>query len=112
MLPGNGDSCVKNFTPAGVSSVRKSSHVTGVAFSYDGKEIAANYSGSNVYLFDVDATISNENLDYAFESSNPTYSHTYFGHSNIRTVKEINFFGRRSEYVVSGSDDGRIFIWY
>ena len=51
--------------------------------------------------------------------------HTYHGHLNIRTVKECNFFGPKSEYVMSGaahvflfqmvilegSDDGSIFIW-
>ncbi|CAG8553047.1 8361_t:CDS:2 [Paraglomus occultum] len=26
-------------------------------------------------------------------------------------IKEANFFGGRSEYVMSGSDDGRIFVW-
>jgi len=36
----------------------------------------------------------------------------YFGHCNVRTVKEVNFFGPRHEYVVSGSDDGHIFIWH
>nr|CAG8571489.1 5863_t:CDS:2 [Entrophospora candida] len=27
------------------------------------------------------------------------------------TIKEANFFGANSEYIMSGSDDGRIFIW-
>jgi len=39
------------------------------------------------------------------------YTRCYQGHCNIRTVKEVNFIGPNSEYVVSGSDDGRIFIW-
>ncbi|CAJ0824314.1 21810_t:CDS:2 [Entrophospora sp. SA101] len=29
----------------------------------------------------------------------------------IRDIKEANFFGANSEYIMSGSDDGRIFIW-
>eukprot|EP00124_Ichthyophonus_hoferi_P003308 Ihof_evm1s280 gene=Ihof_evmTU1s280 len=35
----------------------------------------------------------------------------YSGHCNIRTVKDVNFFGPNSEYVLSGSDDGHVMIW-
>lgn len=35
----------------------------------------------------------------------------YEGHRNHNTVKGVNFFGPNTEYVVSGSDCGRIFIW-
>ena len=35
----------------------------------------------------------------------------YKGHRNFETVKGVNFFGPKCEYVVSGSDCGRIFIW-
>jgi len=45
-------------------------------------------------------------------STSPYYKKMYFGHCNVRTVKEVNFFGPRHEYVVSGSDDGHIFIWH
>lgn len=40
-------------------------------------------------------------------------SHTrqYSGHCNVRTVKDVNFFGLQDEYVVSGSDSGHVFIW-
>jgi nuclear receptor interaction protein len=40
-------------------------------------------------------------------------SHTriYRGHCNVKTVKDVNFFGLDDEYVVSGSDDGNLFIW-
>ncbi|KAJ5601164.1 hypothetical protein N7510_010698 [Penicillium lagena] len=43
----------------------------------------------------------------------PCSSHTrvYRGHCNIKTVKDVNFFGLNDEYVVSGSDSGHIFIW-
>ena len=33
------------------------------------------------------------------------------GHCNMRTVKEVNFFGPLDQYVMSGSDDGQIFMW-
>lgn len=36
---------------------------------------------------------------------------TYAGHCNVRTVKDVNYFGLDDEYVVSGSDDGNLFIW-
>ena len=39
----------------------------------------------------------------------PTAS--FRGHRNSRTVKEVGFYGPRSEYVVSGSDCGHAFIW-
>jgi nuclear receptor interaction protein len=43
----------------------------------------------------------------------PSSSHTkvYRGHCNIKTVKDVNYFGLNDEYVVSGSDSGHIFIW-
>ncbi|KAF9884439.1 hypothetical protein FE257_001770 [Aspergillus nanangensis] len=43
----------------------------------------------------------------------PCSSHTrmYRGHCNIKTVKDVNYFGLDDEYVVSGSDDGNIFVW-
>ncbi|TKA60683.1 hypothetical protein B0A49_11460 [Cryomyces minteri] len=47
------------------------------------------------------------------ETQVPCSSHTraYRGHCNVKTVKDVNFFGLQDEYVVSGSDDGNIFIW-
>lgn len=36
---------------------------------------------------------------------------TFAGHRTVETVKECNFFGPRSEYVISGSDCGHVFIW-
>lgn len=43
----------------------------------------------------------------------PCSSHmrSYRGHCNIKTVKDVNYFGLDDEYVVSGSDSGHIFIW-
>jgi nuclear receptor interaction protein len=35
----------------------------------------------------------------------------YRGHLNARTVKDVNYIGGDDEYVVSGSDDGNVFIW-
>ena len=43
----------------------------------------------------------------------PCVPHTrvYTGHCNVKTVKDVNFFGLQDEYVVSGSDSGHVFIW-
>ena len=43
----------------------------------------------------------------------PCNAHTrvYQGHCNVKTVKDVNFFGLQDEYVVSGSDSGHLFIW-
>eukprot|EP00736_Rhodelphis_marinus_P000305 Rmarinus@m.15465 len=35
----------------------------------------------------------------------------YTGHMNIKTIKEVIFVGDRSEYIVSGSDDGQLYMW-
>ncbi|KAF1948333.1 WD40 repeat-like protein [Byssothecium circinans] len=47
------------------------------------------------------------------ESDVPCIPHTrvFRGHCNIRTVKDVNYFGQQDEYVVSGSDCGHVFIW-
>lgn len=36
---------------------------------------------------------------------------SYRGHCNVKTVKDVNYFGLDDEYVVSGSDDGNFFLW-
>ncbi len=43
----------------------------------------------------------------------PCSSHhrQYRGHCNVKTVKDVNYFGLQDEYVVSGSDSGHVFIW-
>ncbi|RKP04910.1 hypothetical protein THASP1DRAFT_26523 [Thamnocephalis sphaerospora] len=35
----------------------------------------------------------------------------YKGHCNVETVKDVNFYGPRDEFIVSGSDDGNLFFW-
>ena len=39
------------------------------------------------------------------------HTRTYRGHCNVKTVKDVNFFGLQDEYVMSGSDSGHLFIW-
>ncbi|USP82491.1 WD repeat protein iqw1 [Curvularia clavata] len=47
------------------------------------------------------------------ERDAPCAPHTrvYTGHCNVKTVKDVNYFGLHDEYVVSGSDSGHVFIW-
>ena len=50
-----------------------------------------------------------ERVEMHVPCSGPVRS--YKGHCNVRTVKDVNFFGLQDEYVVSGSDSGHVFIW-
>jgi nuclear receptor interaction protein len=47
------------------------------------------------------------------EQDVPCAPHTrvFTGHCNVKTVKDVNFYGMQDEYVVSGSDCGNVFIW-
>jgi len=56
---------------------------------------------------------SRSSLRSSVQSHVPCSSHirTYKGHCNVRTVKDVNYAGLNDEYVVSGSDDGNLFIW-
>lgn len=56
-------------------------------------------------------TNENNNNNSNNNSDKVTFIQRYTGHANVRTIKEVNFFGPRSEFIVSGSDCGRIFIW-
>lgn len=40
-----------------------------------------------------------------------THTRQYRGHCNVKTVKDVNFYGLHDDYVVSGSDGGHLFIW-
>ncbi|KAJ4293107.1 hypothetical protein N0V90_008389 [Kalmusia sp. IMI 367209] len=66
-------------------------------------------SGRILWRSDFDRSYLRERV----ESHVPCSPHTrvYAGHCNVRTVKDVNFFGQNDEYVVSGSDCGHLFIW-
>lgn len=78
--------------------------ITGISFNSNGSALAASYSADSIYLFDV-------RRSEAFGSEYGEPRLRLKGHCNVRTVKEVAWFGSQSEYVVSGSDDGRIFFW-
>ncbi|KAF2438781.1 WD40 repeat-like protein [Karstenula rhodostoma CBS 690.94] len=75
----------------------------------DENGLARTRSGRVLWRSDFDRSYLRERV----ESHVPCSPHTrvYTGHCNVRTVKDVNFFGQDDEYVVSGSDCGHVFIW-
>ncbi|MBA0751057.1 hypothetical protein Gogos_002425, partial [Gossypium gossypioides] len=101
--------------------------ITGLAFS-DQSELLVSYNDEFIYLFTRDMglgpnPIPSSPLSACNEASDIGLNHSatdanekaipqvYEGHRNCETVKGVNFFGPKADYVVSGSDCGRIFIW-
>lgn len=107
--------------------------ITGLAYSDQG-ELLVSYNDEFIYLFTRDMGMGpnptftspvsvgsdTDEMKADQESTEPpsnmdtdvnTGPQVYKGHRNCETVKGVNFFGPRCEYVVSGSDCGRIFIW-
>lgn len=74
-------------------------YITCAVFSENGREVIGSYNDEDIYLFNT----------HDQEDSAPY--HKYQGHRNSATVKGVNFYGPNSEYVISGSDCGNIFIW-
>ncbi|XP_017127908.2 DDB1- and CUL4-associated factor 8 [Drosophila elegans] len=85
-------------TPTAVEQ-HKIAQITCAVYNHSGSEILASFSDAGIYLFD-----SRNYKDGEF-------LHCYEGHINSRTIKGVNFFGPKSEYIVSGSDCGNIFFW-
>ena len=102
--------------------------ITCAVWNYNGSEILASYNDDDIYLFD------------SSHSDGADYIKRYQGHRNSATgktvhsnslsctkmlvilvpsnlsiifskVKGVNFFGGKSEFIVSGSDCGNIFLW-
>jgi len=85
--------------PNNGSCARQKAHVTCAVFSHDGSQILSSYNDEDIYLFD------------ASHSDGADSVRRFQGHRNNATVKGVNFYGPKSEYVVSGSDCGHVFIW-
>ncbi|GMH17846.1 hypothetical protein Nepgr_019687 [Nepenthes gracilis] len=107
--------------------------ITGLAFS-DQSELLVSYSDENIYLFTKDMGLgfnlapispvstcrdsaesgpedSSEVSQSAMDFDGKPTPQVYTGHQNRETVKDVSFSGPKCEYVISGSDCGRIFIW-
>jgi len=74
-------------------------YITCAVFSGDGQEVLGSYNDEDIYLFRTD------------DPEGSDYSHRYQGHRNSATVKGVNFYGPESQFVISGSDCGNIFLW-
>ena len=74
-------------------------YITCAVFSNDGRELIGSYNDEDIYLF------------HTHDPEGAEYRHRYQGHRNSATVKGVNFYGAGSEFVISGSDCGNVFIW-
>lgn len=90
---------LKKFCPHHLVSSDSKANITCLVYSHDGSELLASYNDEDIYLFDCS------------HSDGAQYSRRYKGHRNNATVKGVNFYGPKSEFVVSGSDCGHIFLW-
>ncbi|PWA92783.1 WD40 repeat-containing protein [Artemisia annua] len=95
--------------------------ITGLAFS-EHSELLVSYAEEFIYCFSKDmgwgsdvSTILADHLaddsDVEMETDSKPGPQLFKGHRNCATVKGVSFFGPKCEYVSSGSDCGRMFIW-
>uniref|UniRef100_A0A673UYU8 Uncharacterized protein n=1 Tax=Suricata suricatta TaxID=37032 RepID=A0A673UYU8_SURSU len=90
---------LKKFCPHHLVNGDFKVNITCLVYSYDGTELLASYNDEDIYLFN------------SSEGDGAQYVKRYKGHRNNITIKGVNFYGPRSEFVVSGSDCGHIFFW-
>ncbi|XP_028911049.1 DDB1- and CUL4-associated factor 8 [Ornithorhynchus anatinus] len=90
---------LKKFCPHHLVTSESKANITCLVYSHDGSELLASYNDEDIYLFD------------SSHSDGAQYVKRYKGHRNNATVKGVNFYGPKSEFVVSGSDCGHIFLW-
>ncbi|XP_058753498.1 uncharacterized protein LOC131626674 isoform X2 [Vicia villosa] len=105
--------------------------ITGLAFS-EQRELLVSYNDEFIYLFTQDMGLgmdpipgspisvnsdtsdmgdSSEHSPPNMDANDKVTPQVFKGHRNCETVKGVSFFGPNCEYVVSGSDCGRIFTW-
>ncbi|XP_068109647.1 DDB1- and CUL4-associated factor 8 [Hyperolius riggenbachi] len=90
---------LKKFCPEHLVTSEAKANITCLVYSHDGTELLASYNDEDIYLFN------------SSHSDGAQYIKRYKGHRNNATVKGVNFYGPKSEFVVSGSDCGHIFLW-
>lgn len=90
---------LKKFCPDHLVDNEAKANVTCACYNWNGTEVLGSYNDEDIYLF------NNEH------STGSNFIHRYVGHRNNQTVKGVNFYGPHSEFVVSGSDCGNIFLW-
>ncbi|XP_001632024.3 DDB1- and CUL4-associated factor 8 isoform X2 [Nematostella vectensis] len=90
---------VKQYCPHHLDGNDFFANITCLVYSHDGSELLVSYNDEDIYLFD------------SYSSSGAEFVKQYKGHRNNATVKGVNFYGPESEFVVSGSDCGHVFLW-
>uniref|UniRef100_G1Q446 Uncharacterized protein n=1 Tax=Myotis lucifugus TaxID=59463 RepID=G1Q446_MYOLU len=95
----NNNGVLKKFCPHHLVHCESQSFITCLVYSHDGTELLVSYNDEDIYLF------------HSSHAGGAQYVKRYKGHRNNATVKGVNFYGPRSEFVVSGSDCGHIFLW-
>ncbi|XP_051553314.1 DDB1- and CUL4-associated factor 8-like [Myxocyprinus asiaticus] len=90
---------LKKFCPSHLLTSESKTNITCLVYSHDGSELLVSYNDEDIYLFD------------SSHSDGADYCRRYKGHRNNATVKGVNFYGPSSEFVVSGSDCGHIYLW-
>ncbi|KAL0587881.1 DDB1- and CUL4-associated factor 8-like protein 2 [Plecturocebus cupreus] len=90
---------LKKFTPHHLINCDFPTTITCTVYSHDGTELLASYNDEDIYIFN------------SSHSDGAQYAKRFKGHRNNTTVKGVNFYGPKSEFVVSGSDCGHIFFW-
>eukprot|EP00252_Welwitschia_mirabilis_P013670 TRINITY_DN3006_c0_g1_i3.p1 TRINITY_DN3006_c0_g1~~TRINITY_DN3006_c0_g1_i3.p1 ORF type:complete len:398 (+),score=60.75 TRINITY_DN3006_c0_g1_i3:258-1451(+) len=85
-------------------------HITGLAYSNQ-SELLVSYNDELIYLFEKDMDLGPNPSSSAKMPENSEKPQVFEGHRNAKTVKGVSFFGLNTEYVVSGSDCGHIYIW-
>ncbi|MFS7889753.1 putative transcription factor WD40-like family [Helianthus anomalus] len=103
----NQDRPVNTFCPKHLIKTHDVS-ITGMSYSHT-SELLVSYNDELIYLFQKDTGLGPDPLSVSNE--NFEEPRMYSGHRNSMTVKGVSFFGPNSEYVMSGSDCGHIFIW-
>ncbi|KAK3581000.1 hypothetical protein CHS0354_013894 [Potamilus streckersoni] len=93
------DGILKKFCPSHLVNSDLKANVTCACYNYNGTEVLGTYNDEDIYLFNND------------HSDGADYIHKYIGHRNNQTVKGVNFYGPKSEFIVSGSDCAHIYLW-
>ncbi|CAA0823161.1 Transducin/WD40 repeat-like superfamily protein [Striga hermonthica] len=75
-------------------------YITALAYSRK-SELLVSYNDDSIHLF----------RNNSGPCLSPDDEQVYVGHRNSRTIKGVGFFGPDDEYIVSGSDCGRVFLW-
>lgn len=120
---------VECYAPKHLQGQGHDEYITCVAYSHQ-EELLVSYNDELIYLFDKSMSMGSgppkssseddesrqaegggDEAEGSSQHGEVRKPQVYEGHRNHHTVKGVNFFGPNTEYVVSGSDCGRIFIW-